>query len=130
MAMLGEAFADRYAATGYPRAGEIAPSFWTQSSLDLHADRQPVPILIQASDQEARLALPTYTVLKDAHWPIEMYVFPGESHVKLEPAHRLAMYERSLDWFEKWLEPTTATGAAPQLGHPPQAEAQASMSAH
>jgi hypothetical protein len=29
---------------------------------------------------------------------------PGEHHYKWQPAHRLANYERSLDWFNFWLK--------------------------
>ena len=135
MATLGKGFADHYAAGGYPQAGSAPAGFWQTSSLDLHADRLPVPILIQASDHEARLALTTYATLKNANWPIEMYVFPDEAHVKIQPAHRLALYERSLRWFQQWLQP--ATSGAP-TGHATtqadrdqlQAEAQASRSTH
>ena len=135
MATLGEGFANQYAAAGYPRAGRAPAGFWETSSLDLHADRQPVPILIQASDQEARLALTTYATLKNANWPIEMYVFPDEAHVKIQPAHRLALYERSLRWFQKWLQPAASgslTGQATTEGDGDQfqAEAQASRSTH
>jgi dipeptidyl aminopeptidase/acylaminoacyl peptidase len=105
MSSLGSGFADFYHTTGYPLAGDPAPGFWSESALALHADHHPVPLLIQASDQEVRMALPTYATLKNAGWPIEMYVFPGEAHVKFQPAHRLAVYERSLAWFERWLQP-------------------------
>jgi hypothetical protein len=33
-----------------------------------------------------------------------MFVLPGEHHVKWQPAHRLAIYQRSLDWFDYWLK--------------------------
>jgi hypothetical protein len=33
-----------------------------------------------------------------------MFVMPGEHHYKWQPAHRLAMYDRSLDWFNFWLK--------------------------
>src|SRR3546814_10333253 len=32
-----------------------------------------------------------------------MYVFPGELHNKWQPAHRLAVYTRNIDWFDFWL---------------------------
>jgi hypothetical protein len=32
-----------------------------------------------------------------------MYVFADEYHVKWHPAHRLAIYERAIDWFDFWL---------------------------
>jgi hypothetical protein len=33
-----------------------------------------------------------------------MVVFPNEYHVKWQPAHRLAIYNRNLDWFRFWLQ--------------------------
>ena len=36
--------------------------------------------------------------------PVEAYVFPDEYHVPWQPAHRLAMYRRNLDWFRFWLQ--------------------------
>ena len=35
---------------------------------------------------------------------MEMFVLPDEPHVKWQPAHRLAMYERVIDWFAFWLQ--------------------------
>ena len=34
---------------------------------------------------------------------MDMFLFRGEHHVKWQPAHRLAVYRRSLDWFDYWL---------------------------
>lgn len=112
MANLGPAFEDWYARTGYPRFNEDRPDFWKEGSLAPNLGKlAPVPLLIQAGDEEFRLALPTYAAIKNAGWPTEMYVFPGEGHVKLQPAHRLAVYERNLAWFLRWFKP--GEGAAP-----------------
>jgi hypothetical protein len=48
-------------------------------------------------------ALESFTALREVGAPIDMFVFPGEHHVKWQPAHRLAVYERALDWFDYWL---------------------------
>src|SRR3546814_18733525 len=34
----------------------------------------------------------------------DVYVFPNEPHIKLQPRHKLAIYERNLDWFRFWLQ--------------------------
>jgi dipeptidyl aminopeptidase/acylaminoacyl peptidase len=125
MSEIGLGFARDYATNGYPLAGVSAPDFWAQNSLDLNTRHHPVPLLIQASDEEARMALSTFTTLKNAGWPIDMFVFPDENHVKFWPAHRLALYERSLAWFERWLTP-----ADPTRSLQPQPAAQASTSAN
>ena len=62
-----------------------------------------MPILLQLPDDEFRLGLETYVTLDQRHAPIEMYVFADEYHVKWHPAHRLAIYERAIDWFDFWL---------------------------
>lgn len=112
MASLGPGFEDWYAKSGYPRFNADRPDFWKQGSLAPSLGAiPPVPLLIQAGEEEFRLALPTYAAVKNAGWPAEMYVFPGEAHVKLQPAHRLAVYERNLAWFERWFRPDGA--AAP-----------------
>ncbi|MCW1986010.1 UNVERIFIED_ORG: dipeptidyl aminopeptidase/acylaminoacyl peptidase [Sphingomonas sp. R1F5B] len=106
MASLGPGFEDWYAKSGYPRFNADQPDFWKQGSLAPNLGTlPPVPLLIQAGEEEFRLALPTYAAVKNAGWPTEMYVFPGEAHVKLQPAHRLAVYERNLAWFERWFKP-------------------------
>ena len=35
--------------------------------------------------------------------PYELIVLENEGHFKWQPAHRLAMYERYVEWFEFWL---------------------------
>jgi dipeptidyl aminopeptidase/acylaminoacyl peptidase len=131
MENLGEGFANAYAGLGYPRAGQEPANFWTATSLDLHSADRPIPILVQASDTEARMGLRTFSVLKNAGWPIDIYVFTGESHMKIQPAHRLALFERSLGWFERWLDvgrqAPVADNAHAQSSQP---AAQASTSTH
>ena len=112
MASLGPGFEDWYAKSGYPRFNEYRPDFWKQGSLAPNLGvLPPVPLLIQAGEEEFRFALPTYAAVKNAGWPTEMYVFSGEGHVKLQPAHRLAVYERNLAWFQRWFKP--GEGKAP-----------------
>jgi dipeptidyl aminopeptidase/acylaminoacyl peptidase len=90
-------------AWGYPEPGADDPAFWRRYSLAANADRIDVPILLQLPDDEFRLGLETYVTLDRRHAPIEMYVFPDEYHVKWHPAHRLAIYDRAIDWFDFWL---------------------------
>ncbi|ATP19954.1 MULTISPECIES: Atxe2 family lasso peptide isopeptidase [Sphingobium] len=102
----GEGYQKWYESFGYPSPGDPAKDFWSQSSLAMHAMKRPVPILIQASEEEYRMALNTYEVLRASKWPIEMYIFPSEGHVKFQPAHRLAVYRRVVDWLRRiFIEP-------------------------
>lgn len=99
----GPAYLDATLSWGYPPPGTDAPSFWGRYSLAANAERIRVPILLQLPDDEFRFALETYVTLERRTVPVEMHVFPDEYHVKWHPAHRLAIYERSIDWFDFWL---------------------------
>lgn len=70
------------------------------------------PLLMQLSDDEFRMALPAYHALEAAGKTVEMYVFPDEHHIKWQPAHRLAIYRRSMEWFKRWLMPAAPAKAA------------------
>ncbi|MEG3088345.1 Atxe2 family lasso peptide isopeptidase [Sphingomonas sp. PB4P5] len=107
---VGLAYSDTTKKWGYPPPGVDDPQFWKPISLAANAGRIHTPLLMQLADREYRLALETYAALDHAKAPVEMYVFPDEYHIKYQPAHRLAVYERNLAWFDFWLkdEPSSA----------------------
>jgi dipeptidyl aminopeptidase/acylaminoacyl peptidase len=102
-AMVGLAYGDTVEKWGYPAPGFDDPAFWRPYSLVANAARVRTPLLIQVADSEYRMALETFAALDYAQAPVEMYVFPNEHHVKSHPAHRLAIYQRNLAWFDFWL---------------------------
>lgn len=65
------------------------------------------------ADSEYLLTLPTFTALREAGAPVDLYVFPDEFHAKWQPAHRLAVWERTLRWFGFWFD------LPPLAGQPP-----------
>jgi dienelactone hydrolase len=87
---------------GYPR-GPTAER-WQRLSLALNAEHVMTPLLLQVSDQELLPETETFAALEAHGRPVELYVFPNEYHVKLQPRHRLAVYRRSLQWFQFWLQ--------------------------
>lgn len=89
---------------GYPKATEHNPDFWGPMSLAMNAAQARTPLLMQLSDDEYIQALETFGALRDHDRPVEMLVFPGEHHLKWQPLHRAAVYERNLDWFAFWLQ--------------------------
>jgi len=99
----GIAWADALRAQGYPPATAEDLDFWRPYSMALNADRMTTPLLMQLADNEYLLSLETVTALREHHQPFEMYVFPDEFHIKWHPAHRLAIYQRNIDWFAYWL---------------------------
>ncbi|MDQ8757407.1 Atxe2 family lasso peptide isopeptidase [Sphingosinicella sp. LHD-64] len=100
---VGPAAARYFHAVGYPRLTDDGAAFWAALSLSRNARRIATPILLQVSDDEFLSTLESYTALREVGAPIDMYVFPDEHHVKWQPAHRLAVYRRALDWFDYWL---------------------------
>ena len=101
--LAGPAGAENYIASGYPRRGDEGRTFWDCYALASHAARLRSPILMQLSDDEYQGALETLAAFNDNSLPSALYVFPDEHHIKWQPAHRLAVYERNLAWFEYWL---------------------------
>lgn len=84
-------------------------------SLAHNVSRMNTPLLMQVPDHELLSILPAYLSLRAAGKPAEAYVFPDEYHIKWQPLHKLAVGERTIDWFRFWLEgeedpdPTKAT---------------------
>lgn len=97
-----EGYEDLYVSMGYPANREAGREFWLIGSLAEAAGAKPVPLLIQAASSEFRMGLATYRELKRRGWPIEFYVYSDEGHVKLHPAHRSAIYRRSVQWLDFW----------------------------
>lgn len=77
---------------------------WQDISIGLNAHRIQTPLLLQVSDSELLLETQTYTALKRANKAVEMYVFPGEGHIKAQPIHRLNVYRRNVQWLRFWLQ--------------------------
>ncbi|HSX54626.1 MAG TPA: Atxe2 family lasso peptide isopeptidase [Sphingomonas sp.] len=100
---LGLAFRHDARAWGYPPPGTEDEAFWAPASIRRNIERIEAPLLIQTADRQYRMALDSLTALVDAGKPVEMYVFPDEYHVKWQPAHRLAIYTRVIDWFDFWI---------------------------
>jgi len=103
LASAGLGYRDDVIAWGYPPPDAPDSGFWRGYSLAANADRMRTPLLIQVPDAEYRLALETYSALDYHGAPVDMFVFPDEHHVKAHPAHRLAIYQRNLAWFDFWL---------------------------
>lgn len=108
----GPGYADFLINAGFPAPGTDGSAFWRHYSLAANAARIRTPILLQVTDDEFRLALQTFVTLQHQHVPIEMYVFPDEFHQKWRPAHRLATYQRAIDWFDFWLNGRVDTAPA------------------
>ncbi|MEG3146199.1 Atxe2 family lasso peptide isopeptidase [Sphingomonas sp. RT2P30] len=99
----GPAYGEATLAWGYPRPGPGHAEFWAPMSIAAHAAGWRVPLLVQVPDMEYRSALETLEAFRLSGAPLDAFVFPDEHHVKWHPAHKLAVYERSVAWFDFWL---------------------------
>lgn len=83
-------------------ATEKTPERWRLISPSYDIGRVRVPVLMQMSEREYRFSLDYAVPLIRANCA-DVYVFSNESHQKFQPRHKLAVYERNLDWFRFWL---------------------------
>jgi dipeptidyl aminopeptidase/acylaminoacyl peptidase len=84
-------------------APDETPARWRQLSPAYNVDRIRAPLLMQMPEQEFRLNMELYARLSEAGRAVDLYAFPDEPHVKIQPRHKLAVYQRNLDWFCYWL---------------------------
>jgi len=80
------------------------PERFQRLSATLNVERIHAPLLIHAPDAEYIMALPLYSAMRDWKKPVEMWIYPGEYHIKIQPRHRLSVYDRNVDWFRFWLK--------------------------
>lgn len=99
----GPVFADQLRERGYRYFEPGMEEFWRPMSLVLNADDIDIPLLLQIGDSEYEGALDVVEAWTHRGKAIELYVFPDGPHLKWQPAHREALYERNVEWFEFWL---------------------------
>ncbi|WP_238345916.1 Atxe2 family lasso peptide isopeptidase [Luteimonas saliphila] len=82
---------------------EETPERWREISPAFHVDRIRTPLLFQMPEQEYRMML-DYALPLVRRELGDLYVFPDEAHIKFQPRHKIAVYERNVDWFRFWLQ--------------------------
>lgn len=102
--LIGPAWEAYSRSVGYPPAWPVDAGFWRPYSFALNADRVRTPLLMQLADSETLMGLHAFTALRSAGAPVDLYVFPDEFHIKWQPQHRAAVWDRALDWFSFWLQ--------------------------
>ena len=80
------------------------PERWRQLSAIYDIGSIRTPLLMQLPESEARYVLELHTKLKLAGRPAELFAFADEPHIKKQPVHKRAVYERNLDWYRFWLK--------------------------
>lgn len=99
---IGPAYNAFLEAKEFPVPWEEHEDSWRKVSLAMNARGICAEIQMQVADREARLALASFTKLRQAGVPMEMFVFPDEYHVKWQPEHRLAVYQRNMAKLIEW----------------------------
>ncbi|WP_368565569.1 Atxe2 family lasso peptide isopeptidase [Pseudoxanthomonas sp. UTMC 1351] len=114
----GEAFHSRLWMGWQLGALDETPERWRKFSPVFNLDRIQAPVLMQLPEQEYIHSL-DYAVPLMRKGMADMYVFPNEPHQKFQPRHKLAVYERNLDWFRFWLlgNEDTSPAKRPQYAH-------------
>jgi dipeptidyl aminopeptidase/acylaminoacyl peptidase len=89
------------AGEGFPQSKD----YWAELDAANHVNTFEAPLLLHMAAKEAMFGPPVLIrKLDDANLPYEAYVFQGEGHLKTQPDHRIAIYNRNLDWFRFWLQ--------------------------
>lgn len=99
----GDAFQARLKMGWQLAAPDETPDQWRKISPVFNLDKIRAPVLMQLPEQEYIHSL-DYAVPLMRCGLADMYVFPNETHQKFQPRHKLAVYERNLDWFRFWLQ--------------------------
>ncbi|MCD9006332.1 Atxe2 family lasso peptide isopeptidase [Luteimonas sp. XNQY3] len=101
--MKGDGFAEGLQTLWQLGSPEETPDRWHALSPAFKLDRLHAPVLFQHSEQEYLYGM-DYMIPLLRERRAELYVFPHEPHQKFQPRHKLAVYERNLDWFRFWLK--------------------------
>ncbi|QDW67575.1 Atxe2 family lasso peptide isopeptidase [Luteimonas granuli] len=117
-ALRDDAFFENLRALWGLGAPDETPERWRDISPIHHVDRIRTPMLFQMPEQEYLGSLGvTLPLVRRSQG--DLYVFPHEAHQKFQPRHKLAAYERNLDWFRFWLlgEEDSHPAKAEQYAH-------------
>lgn len=77
---------------------------WKMLSPELAIEKIHAPLLMQLPEREFRYNVELAARLGQASKPVELWAFPDETHLKYQPRHKVAIYQRNLDWFRFWLQ--------------------------
>lgn len=80
------------------------PEGWNRISAARNIGPINQPLLMQLPEMEARYMMEFYARLLRAGHPAELIVYADEPHIKIQPRHKLAVYNRNLDWYRFWLK--------------------------
>jgi len=95
---------ERLRSWGYGHPAGVDAQRWAEHSVSSNIGVIGTPLLFQASDSEYLIALEAFAAMREARKPFELYVFPDEKHIKMQPKHRYHVYRRNVQWMQFWLQ--------------------------
>ncbi|MGJ4728087.1 Atxe2 family lasso peptide isopeptidase [Luteimonas sp. SDU101] len=100
---IGEEFLSLLRSNWQLGAPHETPENWQRISPASNLASIGAPVLMQLAEQEYMYGLDYAIPLMRDH-RADVIVFPHAPHNKFQPRHKLAAYERNLDWFRFWLQ--------------------------
>ncbi len=93
------------------------PDLWLKLSYPFfHADRIHTPTLFLGGQIDFNVPLvggeQMYQALRTLNVPTQLVIYPNEHHGIRRPSFVKDRYQRYLDWYAKYLKPTTATASS------------------
>ncbi len=79
---------------------------WKALAPSQHAAALSAPLLMNAPESEFRTALALFYGATNAGRAFELFAYPDEAHLFIEPAHRFTSAVRAWDWLLFWLNGT------------------------
>jgi dipeptidyl aminopeptidase/acylaminoacyl peptidase len=96
------------------------PAVYAKSSPITFIKQVKTPTLILVGDRDVECPVPQsyefWHALKTLKVPTQFVVYPEEGHSIGKPAHRRDIMQRTVAWFNKYLQPGTTEGSKTELG--------------
>jgi dipeptidyl aminopeptidase/acylaminoacyl peptidase len=87
------------------------PAVYAKSSAINFIKQVKTPTLVVVGDRDGECPAPQsyefWHALRDQHVPTQLVIYPNEGHGFVDPAHRRDVMERAVEWFERYMPPTS-----------------------
>lgn len=103
---------------GHPWKKENAEKWARSSYAFFNADKIKTPTLFMGGEKDFNVPIAggeqMYQALKSLGVDTQLVIYPGQFHGLTIPSYERDRLQRYLNWFNKYLQPSTTTTAAPQ----------------
>jgi dipeptidyl aminopeptidase/acylaminoacyl peptidase len=87
------------------------PAVYAKSSAINFIKQAKTPTLVVVGDRDGECPAPQsyefWHALRDQHIPTQLVVYPNEGHGFVDPAHRRDVLERAVEWFVRYMPPSS-----------------------